>query len=104
MDAIPAHMRRFDLLGKAGAGSWKQRGARSLRGFGAALEQPLHAYADAKKRCAPGDRREDRLPQLKIESLTAAEVTHARHHDLTGRGDDLRFRGQFGLGSYMLQG
>src|SRR5436853_334599 len=45
---VPAYVRRLDRSREARTFSGKQSGPRSLRGFGAALKQPLHAYADSQ--------------------------------------------------------
>src|SRR5205085_4966465 len=77
--------------------SGEESRAWSLRGFGAALEEPLHAHTDSQKRNAASDGFQDSRTKIAIQSLAPAKMSDPRHDQLIGFGNHLWIIGDLDL-------
>src|SRR6185295_9046965 len=84
--AVPTHMRHFHVLrAEAITSAAEDAEARHIGRLVAALEQPLHAEADAEDRTSLADALEDRVLPRAFQRAGRAEMTDARHDDAPRR-------------------
>src|SRR5262249_1997931 len=99
VDPVPAHVRRRYRRREAGAWAGKQSSSGCIRSLCAAIEQPLHAYTDSKKRLATCDGFQHGLAQTRIKRLAAGEMSYAWNKDLFGDSDHGWIGGYLGAGA-----
>src|SRR5262249_9515965 len=97
-------MGRFNGSRETLALAGKEAGAWRLRRFRAAGKEPLHPYADAKKRSALIYEAQHRRPQAGVQRFTTAEVTDAGNNHLVGNGYDALIGGDFAGRAEMFEG
>ena len=106
---VPTHVGHLERRRDGEAHHPARKNAQALAGriFVAALEEHLHADADAQKRRALADGLHDGRAQGSARAVkpghTAAKCALAGHHDLVGAGHLVGVAGDEGVGAYARQ-